>query len=118
VNDKLWNPYQTKEGVVTSIMVNDNLFDILINPGGKAGDPVMLDTRPKTQFFSIDNQATTSAAGGQPPSLRPSEQTTAWSSPVSFPWARHSRPSPSSHPTRPRTRGRCSLRRCAAPVSP
>ena len=26
VNDKLWDLYQTKEGVVTSIMVNDNLL--------------------------------------------------------------------------------------------
>jgi D-alanyl-D-alanine carboxypeptidase/D-alanyl-D-alanine-endopeptidase (penicillin-binding protein 4) len=65
VNDKLWNPYTTKEGVVTSIMVNDNLLDILINPGAKAGDPVRMDTRPKTQFFTVDNQATTSAANGE-----------------------------------------------------
>jgi serine-type D-Ala-D-Ala carboxypeptidase/endopeptidase (penicillin-binding protein 4) len=62
VNDKLWNPFMTKEGVVTSIMVNDNLLDILINPGARAGDPVGMDTRPKTQFFTVDNQATTSAA--------------------------------------------------------
>jgi serine-type D-Ala-D-Ala carboxypeptidase/endopeptidase (penicillin-binding protein 4) len=65
VNDKLWNPYMTKEGVVTSIMVNDNLFDILVNPGAKAGDPISIDTRPKTQFFTVDNQATTSATNGE-----------------------------------------------------
>jgi D-alanyl-D-alanine carboxypeptidase/D-alanyl-D-alanine-endopeptidase (penicillin-binding protein 4) len=65
VNDELWNPYTTKEGVVTSIMVNDNLLDILISPGAKAGDPVTMDTRPKTQFFSVDNQATTTTAGRQ-----------------------------------------------------
>jgi D-alanyl-D-alanine carboxypeptidase/D-alanyl-D-alanine-endopeptidase (penicillin-binding protein 4) len=64
VNDTLWNPFMTKEGVVTSIMVNDNLLDILINPGANAGNPVRMDTRPKTQFFSVDNQATTSAANG------------------------------------------------------
>ncbi|OSC39881.1 hypothetical protein B8W66_15425 [Mycobacterium decipiens] len=65
VDDSLWNPFMTKEGVVTSIMVNDNLFDILISPGAKVGDPVELDTVPKTQFFTVDNQATTGAAGGQ-----------------------------------------------------
>ena len=65
VNDKLWDPYTTKEGVVTSIMVNDNLLDILFNPGAKVGDPATMDTRPKTQFFSVDNRATTSASGGQ-----------------------------------------------------
>ena len=65
VNDKLWNPYTTKEGVVTSIMVNDNLLDILVNPGAKAGDPVSVDTRPKTQYFTVDNRATTSASNGE-----------------------------------------------------
>ncbi len=65
VNDKLWNPFMTKEGIVTSIMVNDNLLDVLINPGANVGDPVKLDTVPKTQFFSVDNQATTAATGGQ-----------------------------------------------------
>jgi D-alanyl-D-alanine carboxypeptidase/D-alanyl-D-alanine-endopeptidase (penicillin-binding protein 4) len=65
VNDKLWNPFQTKEGVVTSIMVNDNLLDVLVNPGAKAGDPLTMDTRPKTAFFTVDNHATTSGANGQ-----------------------------------------------------
>jgi D-alanyl-D-alanine carboxypeptidase/D-alanyl-D-alanine-endopeptidase (penicillin-binding protein 4) len=65
VDDRLWNPFMTKEGVVTSIMVNDNLLDVLVNPGAKPGDPVAVDTVPKTQFFSIDNQATTAASGGQ-----------------------------------------------------
>ncbi len=65
VDDRLWNPFTTKEGVVTSIMVNDNLLDVLINPGANVGDPVRMDTIPKTQFFTVDNQATTAAAGGQ-----------------------------------------------------
>ncbi len=64
VNDKLWDPYQTKEGVVTSIMVNDNLLDILVTPGAKAGDPVKVSTRPQTGYFSVVNQGTTSAASG------------------------------------------------------
>ena len=64
VNDKLWNAYQTKEGVLTSIMVNDNLLDILITPGAKAGDPVHMTIRPQTAFFTVVNQATTSAKGG------------------------------------------------------
>ncbi|MCV7076256.1 D-alanyl-D-alanine carboxypeptidase/D-alanyl-D-alanine endopeptidase [Mycobacterium szulgai] len=65
VDDRLWDPFMTKEGVVTSIMVNDNLLDVLVNPGAKAGDPVAVDTIPKTDFFTIDNQATTAAGGGQ-----------------------------------------------------
>lgn len=65
VDDRLWNPFMTKEGVVTSIMVNDNLLDVLVNPSAKAGDPVTVDTIPKTDFFTIDSQATTAPGGGQ-----------------------------------------------------
>ena len=65
VNDKLWNPYQTKEGVLTSIMVNDNLLDILVTPGAKAGAAVHMTIRPQTAYFTVVNQATTSASGGQ-----------------------------------------------------
>lgn len=65
VDDRLWDPFTTKEGVVTSIMVNDNLLDVLITPGTMPGDPVTVDTLPKTKFFSVDNQATTAAAGGK-----------------------------------------------------
>ena len=65
VNDKLWQPYETKEGVLTSIMVNDNLLDILVTPGGKAGDPVSLNTIPQTGYFDVVNQAVTSAAGSE-----------------------------------------------------
>jgi D-alanyl-D-alanine carboxypeptidase/D-alanyl-D-alanine-endopeptidase (penicillin-binding protein 4) len=65
VDDTLWNPYETKEGVVTSIMVNDNLLDILVKPGAAAGDPVSVDTRPQTGYFDVVNQATTSASGGE-----------------------------------------------------
>lgn len=65
VNDTLWDPYQTKEGVLTSIMVNDNLLDILVNPGAKAGDPITMSTRPPTAYFDVVNQAVTSATGSE-----------------------------------------------------
>ncbi|MCE5292103.1 MAG: D-alanyl-D-alanine carboxypeptidase/D-alanyl-D-alanine-endopeptidase [Nocardiaceae bacterium] len=63
VDDKLWEPFQTKEGVVTSIMVNDNLLDILVNPGATAGDPATMVTRPQTGFFEVVNETKTSASG-------------------------------------------------------
>lgn len=65
VNDKLWEPYDTKEGVVTSIMVNDNLLDIVVNPGAKAGDPVAMRTIPETAYFDVVNEAVTTAADGK-----------------------------------------------------
>jgi len=53
VNDKLRNPFETKEGVLTSIMVNDNRLDMLVNPGAKAGDPVTMRTIPPTAYFDV-----------------------------------------------------------------
>lgn len=63
VDDRLWDPFETKEGVVTSIMVNDNLLDILVDPGANAGDPIAMTTRPQTGFYEVVNEAVTSAAG-------------------------------------------------------
>jgi serine-type D-Ala-D-Ala carboxypeptidase/endopeptidase (penicillin-binding protein 4) len=63
VNDELWDPFQTKEGVVTSIMVNDNLLDILVNPGAKPGDPITMSTIPRTGYFDVVNQGVTGATG-------------------------------------------------------
>ena len=39
---------------VSPIMVNDNVIDILIEPGAKAGDPAKVTTRPETGFFQVD----------------------------------------------------------------
>lgn len=63
VDDRLWDPFQTKEGVVTSVMVNDNLLDILVNPGAKPGDPVTMSTIPRTAYFDVVNQGVTGATG-------------------------------------------------------
>jgi D-alanyl-D-alanine carboxypeptidase/D-alanyl-D-alanine-endopeptidase (penicillin-binding protein 4) len=63
VDDRLWKPYESKEGVVAPIMVNDNLLDMLMQPGAKVGDPATVDVRPKTQYFEVINQAVTTAAG-------------------------------------------------------
>jgi serine-type D-Ala-D-Ala carboxypeptidase/endopeptidase (penicillin-binding protein 4) len=65
VDDRLFDAYETKEGVLTSVMVNDNLLDILVNAGSAAGQPVTVGTIPATGYFSVVNHATTSAAGGQ-----------------------------------------------------
>jgi N-acyl-D-amino-acid deacylase len=49
--------------VVSSIVVNDNVIDLVATPGAKAGDPVTLDVSPKTSYVSFVNHLTTSAAG-------------------------------------------------------
>ena len=59
-----------KEGgtgvVVSSIVVNDNVVDLVATPGAKAGDPVALDVSPKTAYVSFVNLLTTSAASASP----------------------------------------------------
>lgn len=56
-----------KEGgtgvVISSIVVNDNVIDLVATPGAKAGDPVKLDASPKTAYATFINHLTTSAAG-------------------------------------------------------
>ncbi|MBN9522815.1 D-alanyl-D-alanine carboxypeptidase/D-alanyl-D-alanine-endopeptidase [bacterium] len=39
---------------VSPITVNDNVIDITVTPGAKAGDPAAVRTRPETAFFHVD----------------------------------------------------------------
>jgi N-acyl-D-amino-acid deacylase len=52
--------------VISSIVVNDNVIDLVATPGAKVGDPVKLDVSPKTAYASFVNRLTTSAAGSTP----------------------------------------------------
>ena len=56
-----------KEGgtgvVISSIVVNDNVIDLVATPGANKGDRVTLDVSPKTAYATFINQLTTSAAG-------------------------------------------------------
>lgn len=65
VDDRLWEPYESKEGVVTPIMVNDNLLDIVATPAATAGAKATLDVRPGTAYFTVVNQVDTVPAGGE-----------------------------------------------------
>jgi D-alanyl-D-alanine carboxypeptidase/D-alanyl-D-alanine-endopeptidase (penicillin-binding protein 4) len=40
--------------VVSPIVVNDNVVDILITPGAKPGDPATVTTRPESAFYQVD----------------------------------------------------------------
>jgi N-acyl-D-amino-acid deacylase len=52
--------------VISSIVVNDNVIDLVATPGAKAGDPVSLSVSPKTAYTTFVNHLTTSAAGAKP----------------------------------------------------
>ncbi len=58
------------EVVMSSIMINDNVIDLLAKPGAKVGDPIVLDSLPQTSYIRIVNRVITSPADSKP-SLEP-----------------------------------------------
>ena len=48
--------------VISPIVVNDNVIDVIATPGDKEGAPVVLQISPKTRYVQIINQATTAKA--------------------------------------------------------
>ena len=52
--------------VMSSIMVNDNVIDLVAKPGAKVGDPLSITASPQTTYAHFINHATTSAAGTPP----------------------------------------------------
>ncbi|MEO3875015.1 D-alanyl-D-alanine carboxypeptidase/D-alanyl-D-alanine-endopeptidase [Nonomuraea sp. B12E4] len=51
---------------MSPIMVNDNLVDITVRPGGAAGEPAVLDISPQNAYIRVVNDVTTVAAGARP----------------------------------------------------
>src|SRR5712664_3026359 len=52
--------------VMSSIMVNDNLIDLIGSPGAKEGDPIVLKFSPQTSYIKFVNHGITSPAGAKP----------------------------------------------------
>lgn len=50
------------EGIITPIVINDNLIDITITPG-KEGESAVIDWRPKSSAYSVANRVITSSSG-------------------------------------------------------
>ncbi len=51
--------------VMSSIIVNDNVIDLVAKPGSKPGDPVQLSVSPQTSSIKFVNGLTTSAPGSK-----------------------------------------------------
>lgn len=52
--------------VISPVVVNDNLVDVMIGPGAEVGDPVVLSPSPVTAYVRFINLATTGVADSQP----------------------------------------------------
>jgi len=51
--------------VMSSIIVNDNVIDLVAKPGAQYGDPVQLSISPQTGWVQFVNKLTTSAPGSK-----------------------------------------------------
>jgi len=52
--------------VMSSIMVNDNVIDLVVKPGEKVGDLAAVDTSPRTSYVKFVNLITTAQANAKP----------------------------------------------------
>src|SRR5262249_7532014 len=52
--------------VISPIVVNDNVIDVIASPGAKEGAPVQLQISPQTAYARFINQATTGKADSKP----------------------------------------------------
>src|SRR5467141_2336147 len=52
--------------VMSSVMVNDNVIDLVVSPGAKEGDPVDLKYSPQTSCIKFVNHLITSPEGAKP----------------------------------------------------
>ncbi|MCE9529645.1 MAG: D-alanyl-D-alanine carboxypeptidase/D-alanyl-D-alanine-endopeptidase [Planctomycetes bacterium] len=71
IDDRLFKRAQgTGSGpdLLSPMIVNDNVLDIMVQPGKKPGEPANVRTRPATAYFQIDADVVT-AAPGKPTTL-------------------------------------------------
>jgi len=54
------------EVVMSSIMINDNVIDLVAKPGAKVGDPIGLDSSPQTSYIRFVNHVITSPVDSKP----------------------------------------------------
>jgi D-alanyl-D-alanine carboxypeptidase/D-alanyl-D-alanine-endopeptidase (penicillin-binding protein 4) len=52
--------------IVSPILVNDNVVDLIITPGKKEGEPATAKTRPETAYIQMDADVRTARAGLAP----------------------------------------------------
>jgi len=52
--------------VMSSIMINDNVIDLIGSPGAKPGEPAALQSSPQTSYIKFVNHLITSPAGTKP----------------------------------------------------
>lgn len=49
--------------VLSPMVVNDNVIDIVVTPGARAGDPATVDVSPRTSYLTVQARITTADSG-------------------------------------------------------
>lgn len=62
IDARLWAQMAKDDYILTPIMINDNVIDLVTTPG-KAGEPATLEWRPHTAMYSVRTEAVTVAKG-------------------------------------------------------
>jgi D-alanyl-D-alanine carboxypeptidase/D-alanyl-D-alanine-endopeptidase (penicillin-binding protein 4) len=66
IDDRLFGPAQTTGSgprLVSPIMINDNVIDVLAEPASRAGEPAIVSLRPPTPYVTMDAQVVTVDSG-------------------------------------------------------
>lgn len=63
IDARLFEQYPKDDYILTPIMVNDNLIDLIVRPGA-AGGAATVDWRPRTATYQLQANVSTVAAGG------------------------------------------------------
>ena len=74
IDDRLFRPYDFPDGQVSAIWFNENLVDLLVKPGSRAGARATIDTRPVTPTYEVTDRVVT-APRGRATSLNVTEPT-------------------------------------------
>jgi D-alanyl-D-alanine carboxypeptidase/D-alanyl-D-alanine-endopeptidase (penicillin-binding protein 4) len=72
VDARLWDRARSSGSgpeVVSPIVINDNLIDVVVKPGPRVGGPATWQLRPQTMFAQVDVHVTT-VAKGEPTRIR------------------------------------------------
>jgi D-alanyl-D-alanine carboxypeptidase/D-alanyl-D-alanine-endopeptidase (penicillin-binding protein 4) len=69
IKDKLFSKARgsgSGPDVLSPIVINDNVIDVVVRPANEIGKPAEVHIRPETTYVLLDAQVTTSAAGSAP----------------------------------------------------
>lgn len=65
IDDRLFDSFRVpnRHVLISPMSLNENLIDVTLAPGAQAGDPALLDWRPRTSGFSIAGLPVTGVMG-------------------------------------------------------